>query len=110
MPVSGRPTNAALLKITHEASGPETNWRQKVRNDAGGIDSLRFVAWAALRAIKRVTLAANEIARAKDRAQTATPQRCVFLFGMRRSNRFGNLTGAGKGTGAGSSRSWKLRV
>src|SRR5215467_10748445 len=35
MPESGRPTNAALLKITHGASGPRTNAFQKTRSDSG---------------------------------------------------------------------------
>src|SRR5216683_6329853 len=35
MPVFGRPTNAALLKITHGSSGPRTNPFQNIRTGAG---------------------------------------------------------------------------
>src|SRR5216683_808756 len=35
MPVFGRPTNAALLKITHGSSGPRTNPFQNIRIGAG---------------------------------------------------------------------------
>src|SRR5215470_6236597 len=40
MPLSGRPTNCALLKITQGSSGPRTNPLQKISTGAGAVASV----------------------------------------------------------------------
>src|SRR5579862_1449905 len=75
MPSSGRPTKAALLKMTHGSSAAEVNGRQKVARDVGapasgaldvavtGSDDLRFH--------RRLAETITEVINPTDRRMTA---------------------------------------
>src|ERR1700757_3595121 len=72
MPVSGRPTNAALLKTTHGSSGPVRKGFQKVSKAAGaGLASPAKAVGVVLRVRKR---ASNDPARRRERTTTAASQ------------------------------------
>src|SRR5215467_9863599 len=72
MPVSGRPTNRALLKITHGSSGPRTNPFQKISIGAGTIaaaDTLAGETRGSRRVHSSHPIAATATAKAKLRAR-----------------------------------------
>src|ERR1700675_5066752 len=72
MPVSGRPTNAALLKTTQGSSGPVRKGLQKVWKAAGaGLTSPAKVVGVALRVRKR---ASNEPAKRRESTTTERSQ------------------------------------
>src|SRR5882757_8848694 len=72
MPVSGRPTNAALLKTTQGSSGPERKGFQKVWKAAGlGLASPAKAVGVVLRVRKR---ASREPAKRRERTTTARSQ------------------------------------
>src|ERR1700757_3287494 len=72
MPVSGRPTNAALLKTTQGSSGPERKGFQKVWKAAGaGLASPANVLGVIFRVRKR---ASSEPARRIERTTTERSQ------------------------------------
>lgn len=85
MPVSGRPTNLPLLKITQGTKGPDANWLQKVRKDAGAGDAAEFAVREELRATARKTMVANAVTRRRERVDTAKIQPLTLLSGLRRS-------------------------
>src|ERR1700721_4018773 len=110
MPVSGRPTNAALLKITQGASGPEANGLQKARSRVTEVvDSLRLSARAELSANQRVATAAKAAASAKPSAATAMIHARAFLNGPSTSTGNETFRGLGRTIGAGGSRRGNLR-
>src|ERR1700746_2304010 len=72
MPVSGRPTNAALLKTTHGSSGPVRKGFQKVSKAAEvGLASPAKAVGVVLRVRKSAT---NDPARRIERITTAASQ------------------------------------
>src|SRR5271167_2102762 len=81
MPVSGRPTKAALLKTTHGSSGPEVNPRQKTRNAAGaGSPSFARPTGAEVRVASSQTMTVMAAARKMEREMTSVPHLRSVLF------------------------------
>src|SRR5580700_11690439 len=81
MPVSGRPTNAALLKTTHGSSGPEAKPFQKTRKAAGtGSLSLARPTGVEVRVARSHTMTVMAAARKMEREMTSVPHRRSGLF------------------------------
>src|SRR5262245_2492282 len=74
MPVSGRPTNAALLKITQGSSGPKRNPFQNVRKGTGAGDGEPVTGLLRVRFAQVPTRAATAAASNIERITTATDQ------------------------------------
>src|SRR5438552_3895187 len=76
MPVSGRPTNFALLKMTHGSSGADTNGFQKVANSDGAFSLVESIATAAFLPVESSQpIVARAISSSADRQTTAMGQR-----------------------------------
>src|SRR5579864_8277754 len=81
MPVSGRPTKAALLKTTHGSSWPEVKPFQKTRKAAGtGALSLARPTELELRVAISHTITRIAAARKMEREMTSVPHRRSVLF------------------------------
>src|SRR5580698_1155756 len=81
MPVSGRPTKAALLKTTHGSSGPEAKPLQKTRKAAGtGSPSLARPTGAEVRVARSQTMTVMAAARNMEREMTSVPHLRSVLF------------------------------
>src|SRR5579859_255919 len=81
MPVSGRPTNAALLKTTQGSSGPEMKPFQKTRNAAGTVSLwLAWLTGGELRVAKSHTMTRMAAARNMEREMTSVPHLRSVLF------------------------------
>src|SRR5580658_7783731 len=81
MPVSGRPTKAALLKTTHGSSCPEVNPFQKTRKAAGtGSLSLARPTGAEARVARSQTMTVMAAARKMEREITSVPHLRSVLF------------------------------
>src|SRR5579859_6632109 len=76
MPVSGRPTKAALLKMTQGSSGAEMKPFQKTRKAAGtGSEEAEMLAGNGARVARSQTITETAAARRIVRAMTSVPQR-----------------------------------
>src|SRR5271170_1490369 len=81
MPVSGRPTKAALLKTTHGSSGPEAKPLQKTRKAAGtGSLSLARPTGVEVRVARSQTITVMAAARKMEREITSVPHLRSVLF------------------------------
>src|SRR5258708_29523121 len=77
MHVSGRPTNAALLKITHGSCCPDTNPFQNKRNAAGASSPSREdPAWVEFRLHRSPEMAIAATASTPSEIVAATHFRC----------------------------------
>src|SRR5271170_3619948 len=83
MPVSGRPTKAALLKTTHGSSGPEAKPLQKTRKAAGaGSLSLTRPVGTEVRVARSQTMTVMAAARKMEREITSVPHLRSGLFSL----------------------------
>src|SRR6266850_2276543 len=87
IPVSGRPTNSALLKITQGSSGVSTKSLQSEANAAVGSLSVRAAARPFARSCTSGNNATRQSASPKDRTTTA---RCQGLYQGVRGRAVGN--------------------